>query len=330
MRKSSPNIYTLVLAILVLLVRLLIMGVQTLEASTKPSTAHLLTEYLENPLAIDVLEPRFSWQFHSGRRGARQSAYQIQVADSLDALTSGAPNIWDSGRVASDECTNIPLKVGRLASGARYWWRVKVWDETGKESDFSAPAWFEMGLLDEKDWQGNWIAAPIAGHGYHSAFASEEHTEKWVQVDLGTAQEFSSVKIYPARAGYWPANIGKAFGWPLRYKVEASNDPEFKQATVLVDRTNSDATNEEEQPVEFSFSPVTARYVRLTATKLSSQADGKKLLALGEIQVLDQTANNLALNKAVRALDSFEERGWSQKYLTDGQTSAGVPQGMAP
>jgi len=327
---NSTNTTLLATVMIMAMMILQIIGGEIVAAATQPTATRLLTEYLENPLGIDVPQPRFSWQFHSDRRGARQSAYQIQVADSLDALTSGKPNIWDSGRVASDECTNIPLKVGRLASGARYWWRVKVWDETGKESDFSAPAWFEMGLLDEKDWQGDWIAAPIAGHGYHSAFAAEERTEKWVQVDLGTAQEFSSVKIYPARAGYWPANIGKAFGWPLRYRVEASNDPEFKQATVLVDRTDSDVTNEEEQPIEFSFSPVTARYVRLTATKLSSQADGKKLLALGEIQVLDQTGNNLALNRPVQALDSFEERGWSKKYLTDGQTSAGISQGIAP
>jgi alpha-L-rhamnosidase len=300
------------------------------ELAIKPVVTNLLTEYLENPLGIDVQEPRFSWCLQSGRRGAYQTAYQIQVADSLEALVSGRPNVWDSGRVASSNCTNVALPSRNLASGVRYWWRVKVWDEAGRESDFSEPAWFEMGLLNREDWEGTWIAAPLAGHGYHSLFGESELTQKWVQVDLGEAKEFSSVKIYPARAGYWPSGIEKGFGWPHRFKIEASNDPDFKQAILLVDRTDKDGTNQDEKPVEFSFKAVKARYVRFTATKLSKQADGKKLLALGEIQVLDSSGANLALNKPVQALDSFEGRGWSVKHLTDGQTSAGAPQGIAP
>ena len=65
---------------------------------------------------------------------------------------------WDSGRVTSDRSTQMPYTGPAPKAGARVWWRVKLWDETGHEGSWSAPAWFEAGLLDEAGWQGAaWI-----------------------------------------------------------------------------------------------------------------------------------------------------------------------------
>src|SRR6185369_1164860 len=61
----------------------------------------LRLEYLENPLGIDERAPRFSWYLDDARPGARQSAYQIQVASSLAGLESGKADLWDTGKVAS-------------------------------------------------------------------------------------------------------------------------------------------------------------------------------------------------------------------------------------
>ena len=36
----------------------------------------LRTEYLQNPIGIDVRAPRLSWRIHAERRGMLQSAYQ--------------------------------------------------------------------------------------------------------------------------------------------------------------------------------------------------------------------------------------------------------------
>jgi alpha-L-rhamnosidase len=38
-------------------------------------------------------------------------------------------------------------------------WKVRVWDENGEVSDYSAPARFEIGLLDAGDWRARWIGA---------------------------------------------------------------------------------------------------------------------------------------------------------------------------
>ncbi|HEX41795.1 MAG TPA: hypothetical protein ENN81_07005, partial [Phycisphaerales bacterium] len=67
----------------------------------------LWCEYLEDPAAIDVAQPRLSWVLASEQRGQRQTAYQVLVADSPDLLTADKANLWDSGKVLSDQTTHI-------------------------------------------------------------------------------------------------------------------------------------------------------------------------------------------------------------------------------
>ena len=117
----------------------------------------LRCEYVENPLGVDTVEPRFSWGLESSQRGWMQSAYQILVSSSEEALRADRGDKWDSGRVASGKSVNVPYGGGRLSSSERCWWKVRCWDMDGRASDYSAPAWFEMGLLEETDWEGEWI-----------------------------------------------------------------------------------------------------------------------------------------------------------------------------
>ena len=84
------------------------------------------------------------------------------VANTLDELTAGRGNIWDSGRAAAERSTNVAYAGRALASGERCCWRVRVWDEADSPGPWSAPAWFEMGLLDAADWTATWICAPDA------------------------------------------------------------------------------------------------------------------------------------------------------------------------
>jgi alpha-L-rhamnosidase len=110
------------------------------------------------PLGIDDPRPRLGWQLHSGERGARQTAYRIQVAESTAGLTAG-DLVWDSSEVGSAESVAVSYDGPPLDSGQRYYWRVRVWDEHGEESAWSAPSWWEMGLLEPAAWQGaEWIA----------------------------------------------------------------------------------------------------------------------------------------------------------------------------
>ena len=67
----------------------------------------LRCEYRENPLGIDIAEPRLSWIVTSETRGQRQTAYQIQVASSMEKLTTNDADRWDSGKVDSDATVNV-------------------------------------------------------------------------------------------------------------------------------------------------------------------------------------------------------------------------------
>ncbi len=120
----------------------------------------LRCEYLKNPLGMDVPKPRLSWKLASQDRSIRgefQSAYQVQVASSRDALAASKPDLWDSGKVNSDQSHLIEYAGKPLASRALCWWRVRVWDGKGVPSAWSEPAKWSMGLLRPKDWQAKWI-----------------------------------------------------------------------------------------------------------------------------------------------------------------------------
>ncbi|MGD9101555.1 MAG: glycoside hydrolase family 78 protein [Anaerolineae bacterium] len=123
----------------------------------------LRCEYHFNPLGIDVLEPRLSWQLESSRRGARQTAYQIMVAGSARDLVEEKALLWDSDQVCSDHSIHVVYAGQPLRSAQRAWYKVRVWDEDGQVSAYSAPAWWEMGLLERAEWKGQWIGAPLAG-----------------------------------------------------------------------------------------------------------------------------------------------------------------------
>lgn len=89
----------------------------------------LKTEYAENPLGIDVTSPRLSWNIESSQRSQTQTAYRVIVASSSESLTSGNGNMWDSGRVESDQSSNIVYNGSPLQSGKRYFWKVRIWDK---------------------------------------------------------------------------------------------------------------------------------------------------------------------------------------------------------
>ena len=121
--------------------------------------ARLRCEYLVNPLGLDEPSPRLSWTMESNRRGARQTAYRLRVASTPEKLAAGAPDLWDSGLVASHETTHIAYAGKPLLSRATCHWCVEIRDEAG-EATTSEPAFWTMGLLEKSDWTAHWIAAP--------------------------------------------------------------------------------------------------------------------------------------------------------------------------
>ena len=126
----------------------------TQAAGLKP--LDLRCEYVVNPLGVDVPNPRLFWVDESKQRGQRQTAWQILVASSLKNLAKDRGDLWDSGKVASDETVQIPYAGQQLKSAQQVFWKVRVWDKDEKVSE-SKPATWTMGVLEKSGWQAQWI-----------------------------------------------------------------------------------------------------------------------------------------------------------------------------
>jgi alpha-L-rhamnosidase len=119
---------------------------------------NLRCEYLSNPLGMDVRQPRLAWVLEHAARGQRQTAYQILVATRPETLAQDKGDQWDSGKVASEDSTQVAYSGKPLQSGTAYYWKVRTWDKDGNASPYSRAAQFEMGLLSADEWKAQWIA----------------------------------------------------------------------------------------------------------------------------------------------------------------------------
>jgi alpha-L-rhamnosidase len=125
------------------------------EAALKPVA--LRCEYLESPMGMDEAHPRLTWRVESPERGQKQTAYQILVASDEKTLKADRGDLWDSGKVASDQTVNVVYAGKALSSRERCFWKVRVWDKNGRTTSWSEPGKWTMGLLKPEDWTGAYI-----------------------------------------------------------------------------------------------------------------------------------------------------------------------------
>jgi alpha-L-rhamnosidase len=158
----------------------------------------LSADGLRSPLGIDDVRPTLHWRLASARRDAAPRGYEIRAASEEGRLSH--PDLWDTGKVAS---TAVSAVYGGRSPGsrARVFWQVRLWDDRGRASGWSAPAHWEMGLLTPSDWAAQWIGDP--------AWADREPAPVTVKVP---AQDARYVRIDVTRLG-----LPLKEGWP--YKV---------------------------------------------------------------------------------------------------------------
>jgi alpha-L-rhamnosidase len=155
----------------------------------------LTCEYLTNPNGIDTKNPHLSWQLLSDQREQKQTAYRLIVASSKNILEKNEGDLWDSGKVKSDQSIQIEYNGKPLESGMTCYWKVRVWDKEDRPSQWSQPAKWSMGLLNPTDWSAEWIGSPdsITAPYYRHSF----------EVDVLPEQAF----IYLASLGYYELYI---------------------------------------------------------------------------------------------------------------------------
>jgi alpha-L-rhamnosidase len=129
----------------------------TLAASARPSApVGLLVNGVNEPLTIDRDATRFTWMSADTVRGERQTAYQLLVASSAEQLAKGKADYWDSGKVDSDQSASVEYGGKSLPPTKRFWWEVRIWDQSGKASPYGAPAFFDTGLATN-EWAASYI-----------------------------------------------------------------------------------------------------------------------------------------------------------------------------
>jgi alpha-L-rhamnosidase len=107
-----------------------------------------------DPIGFHNPSPTLSWKLPAGVKS--QSAYRIIAASKAELLPEN-PDLWDSGQVTSNQSAWIRYAGKKLASRQNIYWQVMFWDQDGKPAPWSQPARFELGLLENSDWQGQWI-----------------------------------------------------------------------------------------------------------------------------------------------------------------------------
>jgi alpha-L-rhamnosidase len=148
-------------------------------AAHAATPVNLRCEYMKNPLGVDAPKPALSWEIASAdpaARGVKQTAYQIQAASSPELLADGKSDLWDTGKVKSDQTLLVEYAGKPLASSQRVYWKVRVFDESGKMTDSSEPTFFHTGIIKPKDWKAQWIAEPDAAKQQSKNFRDWKRT----------------------------------------------------------------------------------------------------------------------------------------------------------
>jgi alpha-L-rhamnosidase len=152
------------LRVKILIIALTFFSICQLQAQIQISD--LTCEYLKDPIGIGVIKPRLFWKLDSPAPDQIQTAYQILVASAPSLLSENKADCWNSGKINSDQSIQLEYNGKTLKSRDACWWKVRVWDKDGKRSEWSQPAYFEIGLLSPEEWKADWIKTAIKSDDY--------------------------------------------------------------------------------------------------------------------------------------------------------------------
>ncbi|HRQ88372.1 MAG TPA: histidine kinase, partial [Bacteroidia bacterium] len=196
---------------------------------------------------------------------------------------------------------------------------------------------FNRDLRDIEEAQGDIIAQlgtlprvtrelqRVTGFGYLSGSAKQ--LPKWVQIDLGETVTPDAIALFPVTTEIDDQTV-YGYGFPRSFRIDISNDAEFRSYETIVEARLDDAAGLKSWPYLREMEGYSGRYLRVTATALwRSPATGQEVFAFSEIMVL-KGGRNLAVGQAVSALDSEERLDqWSPRFVCDGITTLGIPHG---
>ncbi len=115
----------------------------------------MLCEGENRPLGIDEKNPRFSWKIENGCGIECQTAYQLLVAETKEALEQKSALCWKAE--AYSDCQWVRYAGICLKSRQVYYWKLILTYDACTILESEAES-FETGLLENSDWSAEWIS----------------------------------------------------------------------------------------------------------------------------------------------------------------------------
>ena len=289
-------------------------------AADAMTAARLRCEYLQDPLGIDVTQPRLNWILASDQRGQKQTAYQVLVASTLELLAKDQGDLWDSGKVVSDQSSQVEYVGKPLGSRMRCFWKVRVWDVDLNLSAWSEPAFWTMGLVDPKEWEAaKWIGEEKRAPGYNS------EGYQWIWYPEGNPNQ-----VAPAGTRYFR----RQFSVPPGERIAAATcdltcDNGF---TLFVNGVQAGQGTNWSQPPKLDIKEHLTPGVNTLAIAATNEGSAAGLTGKFAVQFDDNTALVIGLDQTWRTSNQ-EMANWKSDRFDDSAWPPAMvlgPMGMAP
>jgi alpha-L-rhamnosidase len=277
--------------------------------------AELRCEYRADPMGIDTPQPRFTWIVvgEGQARGLAQTAYQLVVSDSMQAIQKNKGTLWDSGRVKSDNTVLVSYAGKPLASRTMCYWKLRVWDQDGRPSAWTEPAMFSMGLLKAEDWSADWIGYDAPDPG------GQEPREPLLGAMWVWHPEGDPAKDAPA---------GKRW---FRKVVELNEVSGIREATLYVTCDNKarvsingkrvakgkDEVQDHRQLYEFSVADLLKPGRNVLAVTAENKTGAAGLIARLEVVFANGNVAAAVTNDAWKVADKEPDSKWSNEDFDD-------------
>ncbi|HTB82256.1 MAG TPA: family 78 glycoside hydrolase catalytic domain [Candidatus Sulfotelmatobacter sp.] len=195
-------------------------------AAAALAPVELRCDYAANPSGVDSASPRLSWELAGHAHGQKQTGYEILAASSEQILTHNQADLWNSGKVISDQNIQVPFPEN-LNSFEQVCWKVRVWDENDKASAWSRPAIWTMGVVDTNDWHAQWIGA-----------ADTNMPSLLLRNEFSLKPNLKRALINICGLGQYELTLnGKKIGLPSRSKEAKAGDDFLSPGWTKYDRT---------------------------------------------------------------------------------------------
>jgi alpha-L-rhamnosidase len=281
-----------------------------------PVTAdYLRCEYKVNPLGIDVTEPRLSWLQKSDQQAQYQSAYQVLVASNEKILEQNKGDLWDSGKVESEQSNQIVYKGKPLKSRMRCYWKLRIWDKNDAVSRWSKPAFWTMGLLEQADWKAQWIGYDVEPPVAYEQFKEIESLSltgcKWVWYPEGQPnRRLPNVTRYFRHKVELPdQKIERA-----RFRLIADND-----AVMFINGRQVHTFSGWQRPYTFDITEQLHAGTNTFAFSVTNRGDGPSPAGLaGKLLVEFETGSSLtvAIDSSWKSSQTGPD-GWQNENFND-------------